>query len=199
MKTMNIIGLDPSLTATGWCVMEVEIPSLRPLRVIEHATSKTAPNKNKKVRVSSDNLERARTQHKAMLDAIERHGCKLAISEVPSGAQSAKAAMAFGMVIGLLASMPIALVEVTPTEVKMAACGNKIADKEDIVRWAVDQTKQLGALDQWKTGAKNDWEIEIDGKYVVKTMEHQADAMAVIAAGLLSQDVKQISAVLSQI
>ena len=197
-KTITVLGLDPSLTNTGYAVAEVDVEALKITKIIKHGTGVTAPSKNKKVRKSSDKLARARTQHAVMNDPIKDYDIKLAVSEVPSGAQSASAAMAFGIVVGLLAALPISMIEVTPSEVKVAACNSKIADKEDMVRWAVQMTKSLGGTECWKTGAKNDWEIELGGKYVTKTMEHQADAIAVIHAALQTQEFKQIAAVLAQ-
>lgn len=198
-KIIRMLGLDPSLANTGWAIVDIDLTDLKIVRIVEHGTSVTAKSKVKSVRKSSDDLQRARAQRQCMTDAITRYNVKIACSEVPSGAQSAAASRAFGIVVGLLAALPIPMIETNPTEVKMASVGNKLADKEDIVRWAVEQTQLFGGVEFWNTAkAKNDWEIELGGKFVTKTMEHQADALAVIAAALRTQEFKQIAAVLAQ-
>jgi Holliday junction resolvasome RuvABC endonuclease subunit len=143
MSIINILGIDPSLTATGWSVIAVNTDTRQIERVIAVGLIETAPTKIKSVRKSSDALERSRKIRSEILAVIAQHNIKLAASEVPSGAQSASACYAFGIVVGLLAALPVPLIEVTPTEVKLATCGNKIADKEDIVRWALKLTGRL--------------------------------------------------------
>jgi Holliday junction resolvasome RuvABC endonuclease subunit len=198
-KIIRILGLDPSLANTGWAIADIDLTERKIVRIVEHGTSVTAKSKVKSVRKSSDDLQRARVQRQCMTDAIDRYNVKIACSEVPSGAQSASASRAFGIVVGLLASLSVPMIETNPTEVKMASVGSKVADKEDIVRWAVELTQRLGGTEFWNTGkAKNEWEIELDGKFVTKTMEHQADAIAVIAAAIATQEFKQIAAVLAQ-
>jgi len=194
-KTVRVIGIDPSLTATGWVIADVDVTKWEIVDIIEMGLSETSPaGKKSKTRVSSDNVARARKQRCSMTDAIETHRAQIACSEVPSGAQSAKAALAFGIVIGLLAALPIPMVEVTPTQVKVAACDDKTADKEDIMRWALDMTRKLGGLAFWKTAKKpNEFEIELDGQFLIKKMEHQADAVAVVQAALRTPEFRQIA------
>lgn len=179
MSTIRLLGIDPSLTSTGWSVLEVDTETRSIVNVIAMGTIKTAPTKNKKQRKSSDDLDRARTIIVNLRNVIQEYDIKLAASEVPAGAQSAKAARAFGIVVGLLASLPVPMFEVTPRQVKMATCDSAVADKEDIMRWALTVTEGTPVHDKWKTGAKNDFEIELHGKYMAKTMEHQADSIAV--------------------
>ena len=179
MSTIRMLGLDPSLTSTGWSVLEIDTETREIVNVIAMGTIKTAPTKNKKQRKSSDDLDRARTIIMNLRDVIKEYDIKLAASEVPAGAQSAKAARAFGIVVGLLASLPVPMFEVTPRQVKMATCDSAVADKEDIMRWALTVTLGTPVHGKWKVGAKNDFEIELRGKYMAKTMEHQADSIAV--------------------
>lgn len=198
-KIIRILGLDPSLSNTGWAIAEIDLTARKIVSILEHGTSVTSKSKVKSVRKSSDDLQRARVQRQCMTDAIERFGVKIACSEVPSGAQSASASRAFGIVVGLLSALPIPLIEVSPNEVKLASAGSKIADKEDMVRWALEQTQHLGGAEFWNTSkAANEWGIQIGDRYVTKTMEHQADAIATIAAAIVTQEFKQIAAVLAQ-
>lgn len=204
-KTVRVLGLDPSLTATGWVVCDVDISTSRPkiVDIIELGLSETAPSKLKgkdKVRVSSDNVARARTQRECMQSAVTIHGAQIACSEVPSGAQSAKAALAFGIVIGLLAALPVPMVEVTPLQVKEAATGDKYADKPEIMQWALEMTLAHGGFDNWSFSKKaNEFEVEHEGMFLIKKMEHQADAVAVVQAAIATPEFRQLAEKLASI
>jgi Holliday junction resolvasome RuvABC endonuclease subunit len=198
MSVINLLGIDPSLTATGWSVIEVDTDTRQIVRVRAVGLIETAPTKIKSVRKSSDALERARKIRTELLAVIAQHNIKLAASEVPSGAQSASACYAFGIVVGLLAALPVPLIEVTPTEVKLATCGNKIADKEDIVRWALE----LAGDHKLPTSPqKNDWGIENPhGKgFISKKAEHPADSCGAVAAALKTQQFHQLCGMLASL
>lgn len=195
MTILTVLGLDPSLTHTGWCVADIDCETLKIIAVREHGTVVTEPAKNKKVRKSSDALERARTIAKALRFVIEKHKIRIATGEIPSGAQSANACYAFGISVGIMASLPIPIIEVSPREVKLATAGTATADKEDIVRWSVSLTNEVGGREFWNTTkTANDWSIEIDGRYVTKNNEHQADAIAGVQAAINSEQFRQLAA-----
>lgn len=201
-KIVRVVGFDASLTNTGWAVVDVDVSGCpKIVDIVEMGLSETSPApKKSKVRVSSDNVARACKQRACMVSVIETHTADLACAEIPSGAQSAKAALAFGIVIGLLASLPIPMVEVTPTQVKIAACNDKTADKEDIMRWALGMTQKLGGLAFWKTAKKpNEFEIELDGQFLIKKMEHQADAVAVVEAALRTPEFRKLATEIASI
>jgi Holliday junction resolvasome RuvABC endonuclease subunit len=191
-KTITMLGLDPSLTHTGWAVSEIDVVNRRINKVLDWGTVVTAPTKTKSVRRNSDDLFRARTIRTTVVEVIDRYGIKIGASEVPSGAQSARAALSFGISVGLLAALPIPLIEVMPSETKLATHGTKTADKEDIVRWVLANTQ--GSPIEWPTGKKaNDWGIEHNGGYIVLGVEHQADAVAVTEAAIKSEQFRQIA------
>lgn len=198
MSIINILGIDPSLTATGWSVHEINTDSRQIERVVTVGVIETAPTKIKSVRKSSDALERSRKIRNELLAVIAQHNIKLAASEVPSGAQSASACYAFGIVVGLLAALPVPLIEVTPTEVKLATCGNKIADKEDIVRWALELPGPA-ALAWPFSKQKNDWMIPFGSGYVSKKAEHPADSCGAVAAALRTQQFHQLCGMLASL
>jgi Holliday junction resolvasome RuvABC endonuclease subunit len=193
---ITMLGIDPSLTHTGWAVSEVDLQKRELVRVIDWGTVVTAKSKVKSVRRNSDDLERSRSIVTTLQDVIERHGIKIAASEVPSGAQSARAALSFGIAVGILASLPIPLIQVMPSETKLATHGTKTADKEDIVRWVLAKTE--GHPIKWPTGKKkNDWEIEHNGEYIVLGVEHQADAVAVTQASLQTEQFRQLAGMMA--
>lgn len=198
MSIINILGIDPSLTATGWSVIAVNTDTRQIERVIALGLIETAPTKIKSVRKSSDALERSRKIRNELLTVIAQHNIKLAASEIPSGAQSASACYAFGIVVGLLAALPVPLIEVTPTEVKLATCGNKIADKEDIVNWAC-KLNHLEKLNWPSTRVANDWMIRFDGGFIGKKAEHPADSCGAVAAALRTQQFHQLCGMLASL
>lgn len=201
MSLITMLGVDPSLSSTGWAVAEVDTRTCQILRVIDMGTIITAPTKVKQVRKSSDDLARSVTVASTLRGIVQKHAIKVGASEVPSGAQDAKASRAFGIVVGILGSLIAAgcpLIEVTPTEVKLASYGTKTADKEDIVRWAVEKT--AGDEVAWNTSkTPNDWAIPHGDGYVTKTMEHQADAIAAIEAAITSQQFRQLAGMLASL
>jgi Holliday junction resolvasome RuvABC endonuclease subunit len=178
---LRIIGLDPSLTHTGIAIGEYDTDTsgfvVRELRIVV-----TENEKGKLVRQNSDDLRRARMVSEGIRLACD--GALFAVSEVPTGAQSARAALAFGMVIGILANVAVPLIQVTPTEVKMAAVGHRQASKEEMIEWAVGKHP----LANWmlherngKTHKKGD---------LMNANEHLADAVAVVEAGMLTDQWK---------
>jgi Holliday junction resolvasome RuvABC endonuclease subunit len=102
--------------------------------------------------------------------------------EIPVGSQSARAMASYGICIGVLASINKPMIQVTPTEVKVAATGNKSATKREMIIWAFSQNSSL----KWLTRTTNGDNILIDKN------EHMADAMAAIKAGISTDEFKTI-------
>lgn len=193
-RQINILGIDPSISNTGYAIATIDLEPIRISAIREIGLIETkAGQEGKKVRKSSEDVVRARTIAEKIRGVIEQNHIKVAVAEVPSGAQSARAALSNGVCIGMLASLPVPLFEVSPTEVKLASHGTKTADKEDIVRWAVELA---GDNQAWPIGPRNDWEIPYRGKFVVKKAEHPADACAAIAAGILTPEFKKLAAMI---
>ena len=178
---LKIIGLDPSLTHTGIAIGEYDTDT-RGFVVKELRLIVTENEKGKLVRQNSDDLRRARMVSEGIHLACE--GALFAVSEVPTGPQSARAALAFGMVIGILANVAVPLIQVTPTEVKMAAVGHRQASKEEMVEWAVGKHPLANWRLQERNGATHKkGDLKNDN-------EHLADAVAVVEAGMLTDQWK---------
>lgn len=184
MSNIVLAGLDPSMSNFGMVKGKYDLDTgefeLTHLKLAETKSD----SKNKSVRKNSQDLERARTLCKAMHEFTE--GANLVCVEIPVGSQSARAMASYGMCIGILASLDIPLIQVTPTEVKLAATGNKTATKQEMIDWA---TQFFPDADWIKRTVK--------GKttYVAKN-EHLADALAAIGAGIETEQFAQIEAVL---
>lgn len=138
----------------------------------------------KEVRKSSDELRRAKELQAEMVSFCA--GVQLAFVEVPSGSQSASAARSLGIAVGVLASCPRPIIEVSPMEVKMVVTGTRDrkvkASKDDMVAWAVNL---------WPNAP---W-LRFQGKpagRLLKTNEHLADAMASVMAGISTPEFKRL-------
>jgi hypothetical protein len=136
---------------------------------------------NKSVRQNSDDLRRSREIIKLFHAFVG--DCSLAFAEIPSGAQSARAALSFGISIGLLASCPKPLIQVQPFETKMATVGTKTASKEEMIIWATEKFPDAPWL-RAKGGKKQ----------VLNSNEHLADAVAIAHAGIATDQFLQLMA-----
>lgn len=182
---MRIAGLDPSLSnfgmVKGSLSFDQGFPVFDPEELLLQESKSDKANA-KVVRKNSDDLNRARLLHNAMQEFVK--DVDLVIVEVPVGSQSARAMASYGVCIGLLASIKQPLIQVTPSEVKLAAVGSKTASKAEMIDWATDLHPQANWLKhkqkgQWILGNKN---------------EHLADALAAIYAGLATETFKQMTA-----
>tara|TARA_B100002049_G_scaffold224722_2_gene196223 strand:+ start:35 stop:622 length:588 start_codon:yes stop_codon:yes gene_type:complete len=182
-EIIKVVGIDMALANVGLVFADVDLHDgavvIRQMDLV-----KTAKTKSKQVRASSDNLQRARQIHGALNAACAQ--CHLAIAEVPTGGQSASTARAFGIATGLLATLPIPLIEVDQKEVKLASVGKKTASKEEMISWATE----LHPSAPWLVR-------KLKGKQVLMNdNEHLADAVAVIYAGIRTAQYAQAVAMM---
>lgn len=186
-QTIRIIGIDPALRNTGLAIGDYNLLTGQ-LLVTRVELAKTDKSKDSKVvRKSSDDLARGRVIVEEIRRVILIHKPMFAIAEVPGGCQSARGAFSNGVCCGVLASLTIPLIEVSPLEVKLASTGNKNAPKAAIIQWAVAAWPKAG----WKT-RKFKGNVEL-----LAENEHMADACAAIAAGLLTAQFSQAVAMMT--
>lgn len=198
-KKIKVAGIDPSLTHTGIAVawLDLETMTYEVERVFMVETKKDA---SKQVRRNSDDLKRAT----ATAEAIYEHtsDCVAVFSEIPTGAQSARAALAFGVVIGLLAATSRcstykpALIQVLPQEVKLSIPdGSKNTSKEEIIEWAVQKWPEAG----WQKVQKGTkFQFPDLGLKLGQHVEHPADACAAINAGIRTDDFRNIVSIIGR-
>ena len=185
MAKIRIAGLDGSKANFGISILTLDVDTLE-LSVEDLILVKTTKTKNKQVRSSSDNLRRAQEVAVELRNALK--GCVTAFVEVPSGGQSYDAVLGFGTVIGLYASIEIPVVEVSPSETKMAAVGTKTASKEEIIEWALEKFPDA----PWRMR-------KLRGEMVpTKDNEHLADGVAIAHAGLKVPSFQQTLAILKE-
>lgn len=185
MKILRVAGLDPSLSNFGMVkgALNLQNGEFQLDGMLLQSTS--SDNKNKKrVRKNSDDLERARLLYGSMQDFL--FDTDMIFVEIPVGSQTARAMCSYGVCIGVLASISQSLIQVTPSEVKIAATGNKNATKTEMINWAV---KTYSYADWFKHKSKG--ELVISNKN-----EHLADATAAIHAGVRTDEFRQARSIL---
>jgi hypothetical protein len=94
----------------------------------------------------------------------------------------------YGVCVGVLAACPIPLIQVTPSEVKLAGTGFKTATKDEMVE---------AAMNKFPTA---NWLLTKRGGQMVPVSanEHLADAVFAIEAGLKTDQLKQAIALMRQ-
>jgi Holliday junction resolvasome RuvABC endonuclease subunit len=176
---IKIIGIDPAIRNFGMAIAMLDLQTLT-YEIENLILLETGKETGKVVRQNSDDLRRARVLAKGMVAACQ--GVTLAFAEVPVGSQSARAMASYGMCVGVLAACPVPLIEVTPSEVKLAAVGHKQAAKEEMIEWAVAKFPKA----QWLYR-------KLKGSMVpMNDNEHLADAVASIEAGIRTQQFEQV-------
>lgn len=182
-KKINVVGIDIGLRNTGFAKATLDLDSME-LTMNDLVLVQTEATKIKEVRKNSDDMRRARILH----EAIQSHtkGSTFAIAEIPTGSQVYRAAFGFGICIGVLSSSPIPIIQVQPTEVKLATVGKKNATKDEMINYMVSQHPNAPWL---KRKLKGEMVLTNDN-------EHLADAASVIYAGLLTDQFMQATAIL---
>ena len=180
---LKVVGQDPSLRnwglAVGTYCLETKVISIEHLDL----TNPVLP-KGKQVRQNSDDLESGYQLYKGAIAATV--GAHAVFVEVPIGSQSARAMASYGICVGVLGALRASgtpFFEVTPTEVKLAATGNKNATKRDMIQWAYDNHPDAN----WPFFKKNGTTQIVEGK-----AEHMADAIAAIYAGITGNYFQQM-------
>ena len=189
MSEIKVLGLDPAVKNFGIVRGSINLDDLRVVitctRLIQ--TEKAA---GKTVRKSSDDLRRAREIAFFLSEEIEVYGVRFIISEIPSGAQSARAAFLLGAALGLVASVRVPIIQVNPIQTKMVSVGRKDATKQEIIAWAAERHPHLPWL-LYDRDTKNHKKGDLHDDN-----EHVADAIAATYAGVQTDEFKQAIAIM---
>ena len=156
--------------------MKVSIDSL--------STTRPVLPTGKQIRQNSLAMESAKQLYEMTIQ--EATGAHMVFVEVPIGSQSARAMASYGICVGVLGSLRanmVPLIEVTPTEVKLAATNNKNATKDEMIQSMVAQ--HPAANWPWVT-RKNITTVS------ASKAEHMADACAAIHAGIKTNTFQQL-------
>ena len=185
---LTVLGIDPSFANMGFCVGNIDTDGIgkhfrHPMQIAELLLVSTEGRDKKEVRKSSDDLRRAKELHTALHDILDRHNPNIVFCEIPHGSQSARASWALGISVGVLASCSVPLIQLSALEVKLASVGNKSASKAQMIDWAT------------KLFPDAEW-LKHNKKLVAKN-EHLADAVAVINAGMRSDEFERLVAAMN--
>jgi len=173
------LAIDSSLANTGIAVGTIEDDEITVSEIRLHETKKS---KNKQIRASSDLISRGRSTFDFIQSLIKEYDPDIIFAETPSGSQSANSMKSYGVTCQLIASLTPPPIELTPIEVKTSTVGRKTASKQDMIDWAYNKFPDL----QWF------WR---SGKLQNKN-EHPADAIAIVHAGIKTDQYKQIKRLL---
>lgn len=182
--SIKVLGLDAAFANVGMALATVSLDAYVTIDIdsLDLIVTKAEKSTKKVVRKNSDDLRRAKESATAIRRAIEENKVALVMVEVPSGAQSARAAWSLGIVVGLLGSLQVPVIELSPREVKLVT-GDRLAEKEDMIAWA--EAKH----------PKANWPRKRDGSLIVTQAEHMADAVATLHAGILTEEFGRMKAV----
>jgi Holliday junction resolvasome RuvABC endonuclease subunit len=174
---MRLGGIDPALANFGLAKVDYDMNTGK-IVPVSLKLSHTEKRTGKQVRQNSDDLRRA-WEHCVNLQKWLQD-CTVAFAEIPTGSQSARGAFSNGVSLGILAGVALnnRLIQLLPHEVKSAVTGSKVASKEEMIEWGVENYPTLPWLKhRGKTTAAN---------------EHLADALATIVAGTKTEEFKNM-------
>lgn len=174
MSIISVVGIDAAFSNMGFATAVIDTSRSKIVGFNRLYLASTESQHKKEVRKSSDDLRRARELHNALVG--ECTGCFVAMAEVPSGSQSSRASWSLGIAVGILASCPIPLIQVSQLEVKLASVGRKTASKDDMIAWAMKKYPHSGWL--------------LHRGVPTKANEHLADAVAIVHAGMQTETFK---------
>lgn len=184
---LKIVAFDPSLSNWGCAHALLDLENMT-FVITELTMICTEPEKDKKlrktVRKNSEDLDRTRILHRGIINHTK--DAWIAIAEMPVGSQSSRAMFSYGACIGILAACPIPLIQVTPSETKMAGAGTKTATKEEMIEWALSKYPDA----PWPMKMVKGVSTPISSR-----CEHLADAVATLEAGIATDEFGQIVAI----
>lgn len=180
MSKIRVVGFDPSTSNWGIAKALIDLDTGE-VKLDELVLIQTESETKKNVRKDSDDLRRAKEVYAGMMEHLT--GASLVISEIPFMNPGGYAASNFnsGLVTGVLAACPKPIIQVFPSDVKIAAVGHRHAAKEEMIEWAMNKYPSAPWLLR-----------KLRGKMVpVAANEHLADAVAAIHAGMATAQFEQ--------
>ncbi|MEO9387194.1 hypothetical protein [Chromobacterium phragmitis] len=181
-KIVDVLGFDPSLRNWGVCHAGLDIETGE-FEIKDLILLQTESESKKNVIKQSDDLRSCREQFERVTKLCE--GKAFAVSEIPFVNPRGYASANFnaGVVLGLLGSLPIPLIQVFPQDVKRIFTGMKDACKEEMIEEAVKRYPNA----PWKMRKfRGAMKLTSDN-------EHLADAVAVLHAGMATEQYKQLA------
>jgi Holliday junction resolvasome RuvABC endonuclease subunit len=176
------VGYDPSLRHWGVAVGHYDLVS-KQLKVDHVEVIEPTLPASKQVRKNSQDLEAARQL--ALAASAHARAAQAVFVEVPHGSQSARSMASYGVCVGVLGTLRaqgLQFYELSEQEVKLATLGKKASTKKEMIHWITSRHPEA----PWSTYTKNGETLLSEAK-----VEHQADAVAAIYAGVNSPQFLQ--------
>ena len=177
MNAIKVLSLDPSQRNLGMAKVLID-PVTLSISVEDLKLITTEKGTTKQVRKNSDDLSRARHEWTEMAPWLA--WADMVASEIPTGSQNASAMFSNGVCVGLLAAIEKPLIQVQPTETKMASVGRKTATKDEVVLWATTLYPDAPWIrDRGKPNGR-----------IVAANEHLGDALGVAHAAIKTAEFR---------
>lgn len=185
--------LDPGLAnfAVVKAVLKLDTLQFGVLSMTTIRTEKVEKAQRKIVRQNSDDLRRCKHILSEYIPLVR--DCAVVFSEVPVGAQDARAAFSFGVATMAVAACPVPVVQVQPSETKMAAVGTKTASKEEMIDWA-GKAFPNAPFQRYERDITRKGKILRHKGEIMSDEEHVCDALAVGLAGIKTDQFQQLLA-----
>lgn len=187
MALLKVLGLDPSMN--NWGIAAGTYNTATGELLVKHVNViKSIKDGTKRTRQNSKDLATAKRAMEGLSPYLAEK--PLIFVEVPVNSQNARAAVSYGLCVGILGclrALGYTLFEVTPTEVKLAATGDKNATKAQMIDYGLREHPQAN------------WPRKSNGEVTANAAEHMADACGALAAGLNGNEFKQLLAAMQQL
>lgn len=181
---MKFISIDPSLRNTaivfGSIIKDDGSYKLNPEGYELIVTKKSS---NKKIRASSDLIERCRALNERISKFVKEYQPSIVFAETPSGSQSFRGGLSYAVSCYLIATVDPPAIELTPTEVKKKTVGKNTATKKEMIQYVVDNFPEFELPMKMQKGKQS----VVEGK-----AEHICDAICAGVAGLQSNQFEQL-------
>jgi len=146
------LGLDPSIRATGYSVIDVDQDN-----IVKCGCIVTVPDNNFRLK-SEQYVSNVRYISDTILSIIEEYKPNIICMELPAGSQNAsaatKTALTIGAIIGIYRTLNIPVANITPRGLKKAVTGNSSASKDDIIKAVTDKYLLAANFDKWTKKTK---------------------------------------------
>jgi Holliday junction resolvasome RuvABC endonuclease subunit len=165
---MKFISVDPSLSNTAIVWGEIVDGKIIP---IGYKLAHSEKGKDKKVAVMEDRVSRIRSIFTMIDEVLSMYPPDICAFEYSSGSQSSAGAISVGVSCAIAAKLPLPSLGVTPMEVKKVI-GKGVISKVDVMNYCETKYPDFP------------YERKKDGTMVLGKMEHVADAIIIMEAGL---------------
>lgn len=177
---IRIVGFDPALANWGIADCRYNLDTEQ-LYVDDIDLVKTeAYDKKSNIRKSSHEISRGKKIYDVVKTYID--SADFVVAEVPHGSRGADAAVARGIVIGILASIETPLFEVSQDEVKMTMLARSSATKREMYDAVIRKVANASDIPWRKTRKANG----------VGDNEHMSDAIASVFAAIQTNEFQRL-------